>query len=222
MICQFARIINSVNQDFWKIPLEEMYQRLIFAVRARRSRFYIPSIECYCEAKGYILWGGYYREQIIDMQYVPCENGSWRYEKVKIKDFRIQRIREEQTGATHAVLNEFFVPFKQYSLRYILFHLRQFFNQRITQEAYCLENEIEVTMFQQWLKWLKDHIGILYGFGLTRDYSDNWRAMNQWLQEIAGNISDWTYNSLRKMNLALFQNRKMPENTMYRKYDRPG
>ena len=117
MICQFARIINSLTKDFWKIPLEELYQRLLFAVRARRSRFYIPSTEHYCEADRYILWGGYNRDRITDMQRIPSEDGGWRYEEVEIQCFRIQRIMEKQTGATHAVLNEFFVPYRQYSLR---------------------------------------------------------------------------------------------------------
>lgn len=222
MICQFTQIINGIAQDFWTISLGEMYAALLCTVRARRSRFYIPSSERYCEADGYILWGGYTRDRIIDVQCIPCEDGSWQYVTVEIEDFRIQRIMDKRTGATHAVLNEFFVPFKQHSLRFILFHLRQFFNQRVTQEAYCLDAEIDVEEFRQWLKWIRDSIALLYGFGLTRSYSDNWQVMSQWIHEIAGNTSGWAYNSLRKKNLALFQDRKMPENTKYRNYERPG
>ena len=222
MICQFARIINSFDQDFWKISLEEMYAALSSAVRARRSRFYMPSYERYCEADGYILWGGYTRDRIIDVQCIPCEDGSWRYETVEIKDFRIQRIRDKKTGATHAILNEFFVPYKQYSLRFILFHLCQFFKEHVTQEAYCLDAEIDIEAFHQWLKWLRNSSTLLYGFGLTRSYSDNWQAMRQYIQEIAGDIPSWAYNSLKIMNLALFQDHEMPENTMYQKYERSG
>lgn len=221
MICQFAQIINSLTRDFWKIPLEEMYRKILLAVRSRQSRFYIPSCESYCEADGYILWGSYTRKCVIDIKCIPCEDGSWRYEEVEIKDFSIQRIRD-RSGFTHGILSEFFVPFGQHSLRFILFHLRQFFNKPVTQEVYCLDNGIEVTMFRQWLKWLREHVTLLYGFGLTRSYSDNWQIMSQWIQKIAGDIPGWTYNSLRKLNLALFQNREMPENTKYQNYDRPG
>jgi len=222
MICQFARIINSFPQEFWVISLEEMYAALLYAVRSRRSRFFIPSSERYSEADGYILWGTYERKRIIDIRRVARENGKWGYEEVEIEDFHIQRIREKETGATHAVLNEFFVPYKQYSLRYILFHLRRFFKEHVTQEAYCLDVGIEVKAFQQWLKWLKKHLILLFGFGLTESYRDNWEAMRQWIREITGDISSWTYKSLRKLNLALFQDHEMPENTEYHNYERPG
>ena len=188
----------------------------------RRSGFYIPSCERYVEADEYILWGTYTRERIIDIQYLPDEDGNWRYETIELEDFCIQRIMDRQTGATHAVLNEFFVPYKQHTFRFILFHLCQFFRQCITQEAYCLEAEIDVEEFHQWLKWLKDNITLLFGFGLTENYSDNWQAMSRWVPEIARDISDWAYNSLRKLNRALFQDRPMPEKTKYQKYDRSG
>ena len=222
MICHFYQIINRLSDDFWKISLDEMYERLLRAVRARKSRFYIPSSERYCEADGYVLWGTYGRARIIDMQCIPCEDGGWRYEKVIHEDFHIQRIKEKETGSTHAVLNELFIPYKQYSLRYILFHLCQFFKRHVTQESYCLDAGIEPKTFGLWLKWLRDHITLLYGSGLTKKYSDNWQAMSQWIQKIAGDISGWTYTSLYKLNLTLFQKRKMPENTKYRNYERPG
>ena len=222
MICQFTRIINSLTQDFWKISLEEMYKRILKAVRSRQCRFFIPSRECYCGGDDYILWGTYPRARIIDMQYMACEAGEYQYEEVEIKDFSIQRIKDKLTGATHAILDEFFIPYKQYSLRFVLFHLHKFFNQRVSQEAYCLENEIEVKTFRLWLKWLKEHITLLYGFGLTRSDSDNWQMMSQWIQTIYAGISDWMFNSLRKLNRALFQDRKMPENTKYQNYERPG
>ena len=68
MICQIDRIINSVGQEFWKIPLKELYGRILGIVRMRRSGFYIPSCERYVEADEYILWGTYTRERIIDIQ----------------------------------------------------------------------------------------------------------------------------------------------------------
>ncbi len=222
MICQIDQIINRLPQDFWKNPLEMLYPMLVSCVRRRSNRFYMPSSERHCKGNSYILWGQYTRCRIIDIQYVKCEDGSHRYEKVEISGFSIQRIKDKETGATHAVLGEFFVPYKQYSLRYILFHLRQFFSKNVAQGTYCLDNGIEPNTFRLWLKWLRDHITLLYGLGLTESYSDNWRIMSQWIRQITGDLSNWAYNSLKKLNLALFQKRKMPENTMYRKYDRSG
>lgn len=222
MICQIDQIINRLSPKFWKISLEKLYPMLVSWIRSRRIRFYMPSSERYCKRNGYILWGKYTRGRIIDIQCVTSEDGSQRYEKVEISGFGIQRIRDTETGATHAVLGEFLVPYKQYSLRYILFHLRQFFSKHVAQETYCGDNDIELKTFSMWLKWLREHINILYGLGLTKCYSDNWQIMSQWIRQIAGNIFEWTYNSLKKLNLALFQKRKMPENTMYRKYERSG
>ncbi len=222
MICQIAQIINRFPQDFWKKPLEKLYPMLVSRIRSRRIRFYMPSIKRYCKGNGYILWGRYTRHRIIDIQCVTSEDGSQRYEKVEIPEFSIQRIRDTETGATHAVLGEFFVPYKQYTLRYILFYLRHFFSKHVVQETYCGDNDIDLKTFSMWLKWLREHINILCGLGLTECYSDDWQIMSQWIRQIADNIFEWTYNSLKKLNLALFQKRKMPENTMYRKYDRSG
>ncbi len=224
MISQLCLLRNIFFEDFWEVPLEEMYERLVRTVRARESRFYIPSSEHYCKADGYTLWGTYIRNRIIDMQRVQREDGKWGYEKVIIEEFQIQRIRDKETGATHAVLSELFIPYRQYSLRYILFHLRQFFDQdeTKTQDEYSGEAGIETKTFWLWLKWLSEHMSLLYGFGLTRSYQDNWQAMKQWVLKICGDISGWVYNSLQKLNLVLFQNRKMPENTKYRNYERPG
>ena len=223
MICQFSWRINTPTEDFWKISLEELYRRISEAVRRRRSRFFLPSIERYCQMNGYILNGGYKREHIIDIQMVQNEDGSHRYEKVEIRKFRIQRILEKGVGyTTHAILPEIFVPYKQYSLRYILFHLREFFRKSVTQEAYCLDAGIEVKTFRFWLKWMQDHITVLAELGLTKNRQDNWEMMSQWIQKLTADPFKWTARSLRKLNLGLFQEHLMPENTTYRNYERSG
>ena len=94
--------------------------------------------------------------------------------------------------------------------------------QPITQEAYCLESGIEVETFRDWLKWLKSHATVLAGLGFTEDYRDNWKIMREWIQKICKDISGWARRSLRNLNLALFQQRPMPENTMYRNAQWPG
>ena len=222
MICQFLKTINHLSKDFWTIPLDDFYKKLNELVRNRRIRFYIPSVGRCSQAGNYILWGTYTRDRIIDIKLKSNEDEVCGYEEVLIQDFKIQRIRDKQTNKTHAILSEFFVPYKQYSLRFILFHLKRFFNQFTTQEAYCLEAEIEVKTFRQWLKWLKDHIAILCEFGLTGSYQDNWHSMREWILKITDNVSDEAYNSLKKINRALFQDRRMPENTKYHNYVRPG
>lgn len=223
MICQFAWRVNTPEEDFFKIPLNELYERILNAVHSRRSRFFLPSRGRYCEADDYILNGGYKRKRIIDIQMVRNEDSTYRYEEVEIRDFRVQRILEKGAGhTTHAILPEIFVPYKQYSLRYILFHLREYFRKPISQETYCLDAGIEIKTFRLWLKWIRDHIIVLAELGLTQNRRDNWETMRQWIQELTVDLFEWTARSLRKLNLGLFQEHPMPENTTYRNYARSG
>ena len=223
MICQFPWRINPLAEDFWTISLEELYKRISGSVRHRSVRFYMPSSERCCEANGYILNGGYTRARIIDIQLIQDAEGNCRYEEVVIIEFRIQRILEKGAGCTtHAILPEIFIPYKQYSLRYILFHVREFFKQSVTQEAYCLDAGIDIKAFRLWLKWIRDHLTVLAGLGLTEKYQDNWRIMQQWVQKLNADILEWTAQALKKLNLGLFQEHPMPENTMYRNYERSG
>lgn len=223
MICQFAGRINTPDEDFWKISFEDLYKRFSDAIRSRRAWFYIPSSKRYCNADGYILNGGYGRKRIVDIQLVQDSDGNFQYEEVEIKNFRIQRILEKGSdGKTHAILPEIFVPYKEYTLRYILFHVREYFRNLVTQEKYCLDAEIDVKIFRIWLKWIRDHITVLAELGLTKDYRDNWQIMRQWVQKLTADISGWTAKSLKKLNLCLFQERPMPENTLYRNYEWSG
>ena len=222
MICQFTWRINTPAEDFWEISLKELYKRFLNAVQLRNARFYMPSSEGYCGPDEYILNGGYIRDRIVDIQRVQCSDGSFRYEKVEIRDFRIQRILDKQTGHTHAILPDVFVPYKNYSLRYILFHFREFFRQYVTQEKYCLDAEIEIEAFRHGLTWMREHITVLAGMGLVKNYQDNWQIMRQWVQKLNADPHEWTAKSLRKLNLGLFQDRRMPENTMYRNYEWSG
>lgn len=223
MICQFNWRNNTPTENFWTISLEELYEQISGTVRSQRARFYMPGTERFCKADGYTLAGGYKRKRIIDIQRIQDSEGGYRYEEIEIIDFRIQRILERGTGyTTHAILPELFVPYKQYSLRYILFHLRKFFDLSVTQEAYCLDAGIDVKAFRQWLKWMRDHITVLAGLGLTKNYQDNWQTMRQWVQKLTADIFEWTATSLGKLNLGLFQEHPMPENTMYREYKNSG
>ena len=222
MICQFSWRINTPDKDFWEISLEELYERFLNAVQRRNARFYMPSSEGYCGPDEYTLNGGYLRKRIIDIQRVQCNDGSFRYEEVEIREFRIQRILDKRSGHTHGILPDVFVPYKKYSLRYILFHIREYFRKGKTQEKYCLDEEIEVKTFRLWLAWMREHITVLAGMGLMQRYKDNWQIMRQWVQKLTANPYEWTAKSLRKLNLGLFQDRRMPENTVYRNYERSG
>ena len=221
MIYQFGKEIKWLR-EILKMSLKTIYHRLLSAVRTRQLRFFMPSSGRYSHADDYILWGYYTRERIIDKQPELQEDGTWEYVDVEIKDFQIQRIMDKITGKTHAVLCEILVPYKQYSLRYILYHLYRYFSQNVTQEAYCLNEGIDVKTFTLWLKWLKDHISILNALCLTENYADNRKMLGQWVRELAGDVIEWTYKSLRILNRTLFQERRMPANTMYQNYVRTG
>ncbi len=224
MINLFSWRINPLAKELWEIPLEELYDRISGVVRSRKARFYIPSTESYCEADDYTLNGGYLRKKIIDIRLMKNEDGTFQYETIEIRDFRIQRILEKSTGHTHAILPEIFVPYRQYSLRYILLHVSEFYHQHHpkAQETYCLDAEIDIKAFKQWIKWMKDHITILAEIGLTADYRDNLELFRSWVQKLMAGTLNWMAKSLRKLNLGLFQEHVMPVNTMYQKYEPSG
>lgn len=224
MLCQFLKIINSQNSDnsdFWRISLEDYYEQLVEAFRMRKVSFYMPSSERISAPDSYILYGGYVRELIIDIQQVQNEDGNWEYREIVISKFRIQRILDKNSNKTQAILNSLFVPYKQYSLRYVLYYLQQFFNQYRTQEEYTMDMKAERT-FRIWLKWLRDHITVLRKLGLTCNYIDNWQILKQWIGEIFSDLPKWSDISLQKINLGLFQDHLMPENTKYQNYVRAG
>ena len=217
MLCQFEIKINPQNEDFWRLSLEECYDRIVELFSSRKIKFFMPSSERISAPGSYILYGGYKRVKVIDIQQVQKDDGSWVFEEVVIKDFRVQRILDKETGRTQAILNNFFIPYKQYSLRYVLYYLLQFYDQHTSQEKFCLEMDPERT-FRTWLKWLRDHIMVLRELGLVKQYEDNWNTMRQWVSEIAGDLPGWIAKSLQRLNLFLFQDHSMPENTMYQKY----
>ena len=95
------------------------------------------------------------------------EDGTWEYKEVVISDFKIQRIMDQETGKTHAVLGELFIPYKQYTIRYVLYHLMQIFSKFTSQEAYCPgEDKVNtLDVLKVWLKWMRDHITTLRDIG---------------------------------------------------------
>ena len=221
-------MINQINKnckwikEILETPLETIYNQLVSSVRTRLLLFFMPSSKTQSKADDYILYGHYTRNRIIDIEAVVQEDGTVRYEKVIINDLQIQRIKDKRTGKTHAVLGEILVPYKEYSLRYILFHLWQYFSQSTTQAIYCLDANIDEKMFTQWLKWLRDHITILRELGLTENYSENRKILGQWVSQLIGDLIGWTHKSLNKLNLTLFQGRRMPGNTMYQNFEWAG
>lgn len=217
MLCQFLKIINTQNIDFWRLSLEEYYDKIVGLFRSRMIGFFMPSSERIAASDSYILYGGYIRDQIIDIQLMQNDDGSWGYKEVVISKFRIQRILDKETGKTHAILNAFFVPYKQYSLRYILYYLYLFYDQHTTQEKFLLDDMAEHP-FKTWLKWLRDHIMVLRELGLMKLYKDNWQILKEWVCEMVCDSPKWHTRSLQRVNLVLFQDHRMPENTIYRKY----
>ena len=222
MICLFSNKINTQNEKLWEMSLEELYAAFTRSVRTRMGRFFIPgSSGRYCDEDNYILYGHYTRKTVIDVQRIRKEDGSSEFREIEIEGFKIQRIMDRTTGATHAVLGELFIPYKQYTIRYVLYHLKQFFSQPVSQESYCLDecqlNSIDT--FRTWLNWMRDHITVLHEMGLVENYRENLEKMRQWVREIAGDIRYWQEISLQRLNLGLFQDHRMPENTVYRSFN---
>ena len=213
MICQIASFCKTLSERIWKISLKELNFRYIQAIWIRAVALCIAESGKPISPADYICYGTYGRKPILDVQLVVSPDGSVRYEEVLVVDLRIQRIQEKETGATQALLNDILVPYGNFSLRYILFHLHQYFGLEMSIETYCVGKDFDERTFKVWIVWMKQHITILRELGLTQDSKENKQIMKQWVDEIMKDLCESAEKSLRLLKLGLYQRHPMPDHS---------
>lgn len=218
MICFIPGLINTLDKEIWKISLKDLYEKALSAVWNRTVSISIAETGESIDRTDYILYGTYSRKEIYDIQLLENENGVLEYKEVDITDLRIQRIQVLSSGETHAVLNDILVPYGRYSIRFILYHLYQCFSQNISFEAYCSEQErFDERTFKTWLIWMKQHITILRGLGLTNDRKERRQVLKEWVEEMIDGFLEAGKRALRLLKCYLFQRHKMPDHSKRQK-----
>ena len=221
MVCYETPRVKTPSKKIWAQPLTELIEAFVTKVRTRMAYFYDPYLERMCAPDDYILWGTYPRENILDIQMVRNEEGHWELQEVEVLDLKIQRIRLKD-GTTHAILMHLFIAYGRVSLRYVLYHLDQFYTQHMSVEEYCKGKRFDKVTFIKWQKWLRDYSVILGGFGLTSSWRENREHLKEWVEKIIAFPRKWVIRSLRVLNLGVFQRRPMPENTEYQNSPQDG
>jgi hypothetical protein len=227
------------------LSIKEIYdQMLLYALGNRVIRIGCP--KCGKECMDFTIHGSYLRN-VIDLVAQKDENGNtlfgkngeaifqdYQAEKLKMK---ITRIKCKDDGSTHALLFNLVVPYGQYSLRYIVYHLHKMIHSEDSMEGYCDKHGIDVDDMQKWIKWLEENAPLLQQANLIPEndemakddsaengediaHSDNRRMKNISFLKI---IIDYLYNEFKtfyKASLAflgrvMFQRHKNPTNTMH-------
>ena len=218
MICFFKSDCKSILKNFWEISLVDFYNKCIDTVRNHTAVFFLPCKQRLALPDEYIMYGSYIRKPIMDVRLVKQPDGSVVAEENVIEDFRVHRILCIENGKpakTQAILPDFFIIYGRFSLRYVLYHLSQFFDKNTSIEDYCLDHSFSIPTFTKWLKWLEDNISILREIGLFLDKKQNRNTLYEWIREIKTRSTDWLIKSLHLLNLSLFQYHRMPDNTEY-------
>ena len=199
-----------VKNDFFSEDLQSLYDTMREHVKRHRDILYMAC--CVAATKIYYILYGTYTRTVIDARVKGYHNGIPELETIVIENFRVQRILHKDCGHTHALMFEWFIPYQQYSFRFVLLHLFRYFKTDTTIEAYCLDNTIPIQTFRRWLGWLKENMGLLTEMGLVQDAKENKENIREWICRIKENMEHWLLKSLAGLNLALFQRHKMPAN----------
>ena len=202
-----------VKSDFFTADMQPLYNSMCERVRMHKDNLYMACCTDATKAE-YIFYGTYPRKKVIDARITGYHNGVPEIETLILKDFKIQRLMHKDCGHTHALMFEWFIPYQNYSIRFVLLHLQRYFLLGDSIEYYCLENEIPVTAFRRWLEWLKENLGILTHMGVVRDRNENKENLMKWLSAIIKDISLWVIKSLSNLNRVLFQRHNMPAGYM--------
>ena len=203
------------------LSIKEIYdQMLLYALGNRVIRIGCP--KCGKECMDFTIHGSYLRN-VIDLVAQKDENGNtlfgkngeaifqdYQAEKLKMK---ITRIKCKDDGSTHALLFNLVVPYGQYSLRYIVYHLHKMIHSEDSMEGYCDKHGI----IPENDEMAKDDSA---ENGEDIAHSDNRRMKNISFLKI---IIDYLYNEFKtfyKASLAflgrvMFQRHKNPTNTMH-------
>ena len=192
---------------------------------------------------------GYYSRGVIDL--VPCldEKGNILLDNdgnVVFKDhlqkedrisLNVARIKCKEDGSTHALLFNLVVPYKQYSIRYIVYQLYQMIHSGESVEAWCNKHGVSEKNMYKWVKWLEEKIPLLQQLGLIpemdqindsdnpgeKGHEDESVNSNVKNRSYLGTVIQWIYThteqfyraALKLFNRVIFQEHKSPPNTVH-------
>lgn len=214
MICQIESFCKTLIKESWTVSLKELNDRYIQAVWNRTVSLQIAESGKQINSTDYILFGSYKRAAILDVQLVEDADGNTVFKEITVIDLQIQRIQDKITKATHALLNDILVPYENFSLRFILYHLHQYFSRNISIEEYCAIQAFDERTFKAWIAWMRQHITILRRLGLTQDPKENRQTLKTWVCEIFETFHEHVAKSLHLLKLGLYQRHRMPERSV--------
>lgn len=200
----------NVKDMFFLDDLETVYDKACEDFLQHKGRFYFACCRKSSDCNDYILYGSYKQKELIDAKVTAYKDGIPEFETVKLTDFRKRRILHKKCNHTHGLLLELFIPFQKWTLRYVLLQLGRFFRLGLSIEKYCLEYDVPIKAFRKWLDWLKKNISFLYRTGLVTDARENRETLKTFVSEITDHVGDYVLKSLRLLDLALFQSRRIP------------
>jgi len=168
-----------------------------------------PALErCpFCGARGQCRIFAYYDRDIVEM------NG----EKVCFFHIRIPRVKCS-CGRTHAIIPDFLVPYRRFSLLFILYVLRIYFRHSMTVEKLCETFDFSHTTLYRWKAAFQKHLSWWIDFiHLGRQSS------LAFLERIPGinPFSDFTRNFFLKTLYSFHQAHANPSNCRHLPPGRP-
>lgn len=156
--------------------IQEIYDSVLEQVLGERI-VPIGCPKCGMKAMNFTIHGQYERN-VVDLRPLLDENNNpildehgniifedYQGEENRIK-MNITRIKCKEDGTTHALLFQLFVPYAQYSLRYIVYHLYQWSKSGTSVEAYCDAHNLSVVNVRKWMKYLEESVPMLQQVGL--------------------------------------------------------
>ena len=155
----FKKVNDSVKTLLTYASIQEIYDLMMKPILAHNVTGLILPCCGLLAFMSYSLFGKYKR-RVRDLVYV-VKNGK-RVLKEQYVTINIQRIicnhcEADEKIRTHALLFHLFVPYGEYSVRYILYYLRQYMVSHQSIDDFCEGKPFSVQTFKKWLRWLKDN-----------------------------------------------------------------
>lgn len=135
---------------------------------AKRSALVCPS----CGSRGEWRGHGGYERSVIDYG-----EGEVKYGKI-----RVERVRCESCGHTHAILPDYIVPYSTYSLLFILEVLGAYYLRMWTVEELCRRYSITPSMLYQWKAIYQAHKALWLGVLETVETTAS--GFIRWIREV--------------------------------------
>lgn len=107
----------------------------------------------YCSARGCLRLFDHYPRYLVE----------WEGNAQKTSTVTVQRYICDSCGHTHALLPSCLIPYKSYSLRFLLIVLWAYFIRTCPVEHICAHYGITISMLYRWLQLFRQHKGLWLG-----------------------------------------------------------